>query len=1507
MRPLLVSARLPGFARMPRFGRMARWLGLVLLLLFTGTAAGVFVLLRTTAGLDMAGHLVADLISDPDTRVGIEGLGGNAPFGFSAKRVTLADAGGIWLAVEDVHLAIAPGALLGLSLHVRDLIGAKLEFYRTPDIPSHGEPEPWSEKLRMPRLPLPITIDHFTIERIVFGEQMLGEKITATIRGEAVSHGDTAAAELHLHRTDGIAGEFDLSARQSGAAPDLRLRLAAREPSGVLLGHLLGRDDRPPLSVSLAGDGPLSDWHGRLDASSGSLATAAADIALALGHEGTLTLTGTAAVAKLLPPELAALTGDSVPVQARATLRQDGALAIEALTVGLRGGRLTADAVVGRPDRAIEGHVAIDRADLAAASALVGAPVRGTAALRATVSGSEEQPQVRIEASGDALGVGALNAAQGRAQVTVAWSPRTTDQPADPAAHLLIAADGELHGMALPDGVPRALGRDLRWSLSAGATPDFSRVELTDIAAHGAGIDVAGSGTVAEGGSAINGKMRVSIAELGAFSGLVGQKIGGQLVLDVTAATRAAAGLRAKIAGSLANLDTGVPVVDALAGRWVAIAGSAERDRSGVISLDRLTLTGDAATIGASGRFEPGSATLTGKLDADISDLRRAAASLGLPVAGRIAAAVTVEGPVAHPRLQARLDGRALQAGTAALDQLLLDAKIADAMRPRAAIEGSFRGAGLNGSLSLNADASDAKEIAIRDVLLKAEGGVVNADLRLDRRTLLARGKISARVPNLSPWSRMAGLPLAGRLDATAALDVHAGQGIELKMIGEHLAHGAGGTRIALGHVDIAARLDDVLGTPYGKTRATLADIGFAGGGLSNATVTLDSAKPGHFAFRADAKGEIVEKLTLAAEGTGEFAPRSGALELRVARLDGALGSDRLRLNRPLTIARHGDDVALSGLAASIGSGQITGDAARRGNALSLRLAARDLPVAAIGRLAGYPRAGGAITFDAAVDGTLAAPHGRFALSGRSLSMTRAPSLAASRRERLPALALDLAGSWNGSDIDLNGRVAGTKGDALSLTGSAPLVLDPQTLMPTVPARGKLALRLQGGGDIANLADLLPLGEDRVSGRFALDGAVGGTVTSPAASGRLTVTGGRYENFATGAVLNDVRLDIAGDRDRLTIREFSARDSAKGRLAAQGGIVLGDSTPERGGGPVANISVMLDDFRILGRDLAVAAASGNVAVSGPIAAPHIMARLTTDQGEVNLPASLPPEVTRLDVVEINGNRGGRSGRVDSGKTATALPATLDIRVGVPGRIFVRGRGLDSEWRGQLAIDGTSDAPQITGSLRAIRGTFDVLGKTFRVTRGEIGFGGGAVIDPVLDITAEVAAADITAQILLKGPVSAPKLTMTSSPVVPQDEILARVLFGRGLGQITTAEGLQVAATAASLAGGGFDVLDKVRGRLGLDRLGFGSAANALNGLITGNANTKTTTGSAASGAALSAGKYVADGVYLGAQQGLTAGSSKAVVEIEVLPRVTVQGDVSQSGGSGIGLNYKYDY
>ncbi|MGA7262224.1 MAG: translocation/assembly module TamB domain-containing protein, partial [Stellaceae bacterium] len=110
--------------------------------------------------------------------------------------------------------------------------------------------------------------------------------------------------------------------------------------------------------------------------------------------------------------------------------------------------------------------------------------------------------------------------------------------------------------------------------------------------------------------------------------------------------------------------------------------------------------------------------------------------------------------------------------------------------------------------------------------------------------------------------------------------------------------------------------------------------------------------------------------------------------------------------------------------------------------------------------------------------------------------------------------------------------------------------------------------------------------------------------------------------------------------------------------------------------------------------------------------------------------------------------------------------------------------------------------------------------------------------------------------------------------------------------------------AGALAGGGPGVLDRLRGGLGLDwfRLGSGPSGPASTTL-----NPRATTGSATGGTALSAGKYVAPGVSVGVSQGLSPPTSKVTVEIELRPHLTVQGEAGQSGSTGIGLNYNYDY
>ncbi|HEY1300526.1 MAG TPA: translocation/assembly module TamB domain-containing protein, partial [Stellaceae bacterium] len=489
-----------------------------------------------------------------------------------------------------------------------------------------------------------------------------------------------------------------------------------------------------------------------------------------------------------------------------------------------------------------------------------------------------------------------------------------------------------------------------------------------------------------------------------------------------------------------------------------------------------------------------------------------------------------------------------------------------------------------------------------------------------------------------------------------------------------------------------------------------------------------------------------------------------------------------------------------------------------------------------------------------------------------------------------------LAGDWNGQNLGLRGQVTGLKDDNIVFSGSAPLRLTRAPLALSVPADGRIALNLRGQGRLDRLADLLPLGEDRVSGRFSADVSVGGSLAAPVASGRLRLADARWENFASGIVLTGIEADLAGDRDRFQLASFTAADTAGGRIEARGSLVLA-----RPGGPAAELSARLAHLRIAARDEAVVTASGTVAVAGPVTAPKITGHLTIDKAEINLPQGPPPNVVRLDVVVA----GGKPGKPPSGTAANALlAAPLDLKLDAPGPVFVRGHGLDSQWRGKLTIGGTTATPDITGRLEQIQGSFDLLGKTFQLTRGAIVFGGGATLDPTLDIVAEASAADITARIVVSGLASAPKITLGSTPALPQDEVLARVLFGQSVGRISAAQGLQLAQAAATLAGGGPGVLDRLRGKLGLDwlRLGQGPSGPASSILNPALANPSGT-----NNAALSAGKYLMPGVSVGVTQGVSPPTSKVTVQVEVRPHVTVQGEAGQSGNTGIGLNYQYDY
>jgi translocation and assembly module TamB len=281
---------------------------------------------------------------------------------------------------------------------------------------------------------------------------------------------------------------------------------------------------------------------------------------------------------------------------------------------------------------------------------------------------------------------------------------------------------------------------------------------------------------------------------------------------------------------------------------------------------------------------------------------------------------------------------------------------------------------------------------------------------------------------------------------------------------------------------------------------------------------------------------------------------------------------------------------------------------------------------------------------------------------------------------------------------------------------------------------------------------------------------------------------------------------------------------------------------------------------------------------------------------VRIAESLPGGVTTIEAVEVNpppelAERVAAERAAREGETAgrATVPLTLDLTLRAPGTVVVTGRGLDARMSGTLDIGGTANAPRIDGSLGLDRGRLEVLTKRFTFTRGEISFLGTA-LDPALDFRAETPAGEVTGIVTVGGFASDPTLTLSSEPELPEDEVLSQILFGKGTGQLSTFEAVQLGQQAAELAGvlpAGSGLVENVRRATGLDVLNVETGQDGE--------------------AELTAGQFVGEGVFVGVEQSLGSNESNVTVEVDITDTIKLETDLGSTGSTRIGVGVEFDY
>ena len=336
-----------------------------------------------------------------------------------------------------------------------------------------------------------------------------------------------------------------------------------------------------------------------------------------------------------------------------------------------------------------------------------------------------------------------------------------------------------------------------------------------------------------------------------------------------------------------------------------------------------------------------------------------------------------------------------------------------------------------------------------------------------------------------------------------------------------------------------------------------------------------------------------------------------------------------------------------------------------------------------------------------------------------------------------------------------------------------------------------------------------------LSGPLALAADAGGTLESPSIRGTLRTDAGRIESAVTGTVVNDITARGRFEGSRLVLDTLSGSTPGGGTVSGRGAFDLAGAN-----GVGMELTLQAQDAQLLNRDEIGATVTGPIAIRSTGQGGLISGDVVLDKSRYQFGSTSVAQVARLDVTELN--RGEDDGPADA---APPAPWQLDIKARAPNRLIVRGLGLDSEWRANLTIRGQVDNPAIGGKVDLVRGGYQFAGRRFTLERGTIRFTGDAPPDPILDISAKADIQGLNATIQIAGTALKPQISFQSIPAMPEDELLARLLFGTSITNLSAPEALQLAAAVASLrsggAGGGglnLDPINAVRRAVRLDRL-----------------------------------------------------------------------------------------
>jgi translocation and assembly module TamB len=242
-----------------------------------------------------------------------------------------------------------------------------------------------------------------------------------------------------------------------------------------------------------------------------------------------------------------------------------------------------------------------------------------------------------------------------------------------------------------------------------------------------------------------------------------------------------------------------------------------------------------------------------------------------------------------------------------------------------------------------------------------------------------------------------------------------------------------------------------------------------------------------------------------------------------------------------------------------------------------------------------------------------------------------------------------------------------------------------------------------------------------------------------------------------------------------------------------------------------------------------------------------------------------------------------------------VPFAVDLELDFGDRFEIIGEGLDAIVAGKVhvvtAADGTLTG---RGTINAERGTYTAYGQRLTIERGKLYFD-GPLDNPGLDVLALRKNLQVEAGVEVTGTVRVPRVQLTSTPPVPDNEKLSWLVVGHGLDRASNADlsALQIAFAAATDPNAP-PIGQRVARTLGFDDISVRSA----------DASRTTTSGAASQVVAVS--KRLTDNLSLIYEQGLSVANNALKIEYALSRGLTLRAEAGVVSGVGIYYSRSFD-